>query len=521
MYFRRTENTPKILTDNPPVLLKRVRARLGKIQLSPQENTGFTPFIPNGINEIMVCEIDWGFLRIGMTNSSKNSRMRLLIVDDDKNLRRVLVTEFAAQGLEVHEAHAGIQAMDLLEKGSYDVMLLDLNMPGINGMDVLKKMKLLDLPTEVIILTAHGTISTAIEAMKLGAYDFLTNPFELEELKAVVQKAGEKTDLHRENIQLKTQIKRQSESEKIVTQSPLMLEILDHAKKIALSNFSVLISGESGSGKELVAKTIHNARRGNGGPFIPINCGAIPENMLESELFGHEKGAFTGAIEKKPGLLEIAHSGSLFLDEISELTLRLQGKLLRVIETGRFFRVGGTKEVMVDVRFISATNKDLKQEVEKSNFRPDLYYRISTLTLHIPPLRDKKEDIPLLIENIVNKTPAFKNKKISPEALGVLSRYSWPGNVRELQNVIHRTLLLCKKDVIEPDDLPPDLVEVRQNDSQRLADVERNHILDVLKKVGGQRRKAAEILAVDPKTLYRKLLSYGLDERSNSDDMKD
>jgi transcriptional regulator with PAS, ATPase and Fis domain len=287
-----------------------------------------------------------------------------------------------------------------------------------------------------------------------------------------------------------------------------MLEILVHVKTVAVSDFPVLIYGASGVGKELVARAIHDASRRAEGPFIPINCGAIPENMLESELFGHEKGSFTGAYARKLGLMEIAHRGTLFLDEISEMNLSLQGKLLRVIETGTFFRVGGTKEIVVDVKILSATNKDIKSELEKGGFRSDLYYRISTLTLNIPPLRERKEDIPLLVERTIQTNPDFKNKKFSKEALKVLFEYPWPGNVRELQNVVHRTLLLSKNDVIEPRDLPTDLIARPGISGRRLEDVEREHILKVLKEVDGQKGKAAEILGVDSKTLYRKLLSY-------------
>jgi transcriptional regulator with PAS, ATPase and Fis domain len=274
----------------------------------------------------------------------------------------------------------------------------------------------------------------------------------------------------------------------------------------------VLVDGESGVGKELIAKAIHGASKRADGPFIPINCGAIPENMLESELFGYEKGAFTGAYAKKLGLLEIANHGNLFLDEICELTLRLQGKLLRVIETGKFFRLGGVRETDVDVKFVSATNKDIKSELEKSQFRADLYYRISTLTLSIPPLRERREDIPLLVNHQIKNNPAFKYKRFSEGALKVLSEYPWPGNVRELQNVVHRTLLLSRNDVIEPYDLPADLMADLKGSGKRLDDVEKGHILKVLKEVGGQKGKAAEILGLDPKTLYRKLMSYGVSE---------
>lgn len=450
----------------------------------------------------------------------KKSPIRILIADDDKNLRRILVSELSESNFEISETDSGIKAMDLLEKDEYDVLLLDLNMPGFSGIDVLKKMKTLEITTEAIILTGHATVSTAVEAMKLGAYDYLTKPFKIEELKAVLEKAFEKKKLRSENLLLKTQIKRQTEAQKIITKNPLMFEILEDVKKVAMSDFATLICGESGVGKELIAKAVHDSSERAEGPFIPINSGAIPENMLESELFGHEKGSFTGAYEKKLGLLEIANNGTLFLDEIAELTPQLQGKLLRVIETGSFFRVGGIKQIKVNVKFVSATNKDLKSEIEKGRFRADLYYRISTLTLHIPPLRERKEDVSLLVEYFVKNNPTFRNKKFSKKALDALSEYSWPGNVRELQNVVHRVLLLSKSDMIEYSDLPADLITGHRTSVgalnltplHRLEDVEREHILRVIKEAGGQRGKAAEILGIDQKTLYRKLLSYGVKE---------
>ena len=438
------------------------------------------------------------------------TNLKILIADDDKNLAHVLASELSEEGFQVDKVATGTKAMDLLEKDEYDVLLLDLTMPGIGGIDVLRRIKTLELTTEVVILTGNATVPTAVEAMKLGAYDYLTKPFKMAELKVVIQRAYEKKELLTENLFLRAQVKRQSQTQGIITQNRSMLEILEDVNKVAASDFPALICGESGVGKELVAKAIHDRSKRADGPFIPINCGAIPETMLESEMFGHEKGAFTGAHARKLGLLEMANHGTLFLDEISELSLSLQGKLLRVIETRTFFRVGGTKEVGVDVKFVSATNKDIKSEMEKGNFRSDLYYRISTLTLAIPPLRARKEDIPLLVDHTVQSTPGFKNKKFAREALEIFLEYPWPGNVRELQNVVHRTLLLSKNDVIEPRELPPDLSPNPKGSGRRLEDVEREHILQVLKEAGGQKAKAAEILGIDPKTLYRKLLSYGV-----------
>ena len=438
--------------------------------------------------------------------------MKILVADDDKNLRKVLRSELSEEGFDVNEAECGDRAKELLEKEEYDVLILDLTMPGVGGMEVLKKVKDLELSTEVIILTGNATVPTAVEAMKLGAYDYLTKPFKMEELKAVIGKAYEKKELLSENLVLRAQVKRQSENQEVITKNPAMIELLETLRKLAESEFPVLVYGESGVGKELMAKAIHGASKRADGPFIPINCGAIPENMLESELFGYERGAFTGAHAKKLGLLEIATHGTLFLDEICELTLPLQGKLLRVIETGRFYRLGGVREADVDVKFVSATNKDIKSELEKGYFRADLYYRISTLTLSIPPLRERREDIPLLVNHQIKKNPAFKHKRFSDGALKILSEYPWPGNVRELQNVVHRTLLLSRNDVIEPYDLSADLMAALKGSGKRLDDVEKEHILKVLKEVGGQKGKAAEILGMDPKTLYRKLLSYGVNE---------
>jgi len=438
--------------------------------------------------------------------------MKILIADDDRNLRLVLKNELTDAGFDVSEAENGKKTIDMLKKDTYDVLILDLNMPKLNGIDVLKKTKKLEIPIETIILTAHATISTAVEAMKLGAYDFITKPFKIDQLIAISEKAFEKKNLVHENLLLKSHIKRQSAAQGIITKNPRMLELFETIEKVSTSDLPILISGESGVGKELIAQTIHNTSDRSEGPFIPINCGAIPETMLESELFGHEKGAFTSAHAQKLGLLEIANRGTLFLDEIAELTAQLQGKLLRVIETGTFFRVGGIREITVDVRFVSATNKDIKKEVEAGTFRSDLYYRISALTFHIPPLRERREDIPLLVEHIISKNINFKNKNISKKSLKVLSEYKWPGNVRELQNVMHRALLLAKGDVIEPSDLPFDMISTYDTSSARLEDVEREHIIRVLKEAGGQKGKAAEILGLNPKTLYRKLAVYGIKE---------
>ncbi len=418
-------------------------------------------------------------------------------------------TNFAPLVSHVVEVQNGSKALELLEKEEFDVLLLDMNMPGLDGIDVLKSIKSQEIPTEVIILTAHATVMTAVEAMKLGAYDYLMKPFKIIELAPVIEKAYEKKKLRNENLLLKTQVKRQWETRTLIAESPAMREVLETAAKVAGSAYPVLITGESGTGKELVARTIHAASSRSDEPYVVINCGALPENMIESELFGYEKGAFTGAHARKPGLLEIAHQGTLFLDEIGDMPQPLQVKLLRVIETGCFYRLGGTREMKVDMRVLSATNKNLKAEIEKGTFRQDLYYRISALNIFLPPLRDRQEDIVPLIRHFQSNDPVFRQKTFTDEALNVLSAYAWPGNVRELQHVVHRVLLLARGNVIGPADLPPDLTMKAGPDSARLDDRERQHILTVLKKSGGDKIKAAEILGIHPKTLARKLSGYG------------
>jgi DNA-binding NtrC family response regulator len=438
--------------------------------------------------------------------------MRILIADDEKNIRELLRDELATMASRVAVAENGRLALELLEKNEYDVLLLDLSMPGMDGIDVLKKLNTLDIPTEVIVLTAHATIQTAVEAMKLGAYDYLLKPFKIAELLPVIEKAYEKKKLRTENLLLKTQVKKQSEIPFLIAESPIMRDVIERSKKVAQSDFPVLITGESGTGKELIARIIHNASSRADRSYVVINCGALPETMIESELFGYEKGAFTGAQAKKPGLLEIAHEGTLFLDEIGDMPLSLQVKLLRVIETGNFYRLGGTREQQVSVRIISATNKDLKSGIEKGTFREDLYYRISALTVHLPPLRERKEDIVPLIEHCRRSNPAFKQKQFGSDALKILSGHAWPGNVRELQNVVHHVLLLSKNDLIEPADLPGDMGGRPGVGSIRLDDLEREHILRILKQSGGDRNKAAEALGVHPRTLARKLAEYGIEK---------
>lgn len=438
--------------------------------------------------------------------------IRVLIADDEKNIRELLRDSLETAVVAVTAVESGTHALQELVQQEYDILLLDLQMPGMDGISVLKEMKTGDISTEVIILTANATVETAVEAMKLGAYDYLMKPFRMGELLPVIEKAFEKKNLRTENVLLKAQVRKQSQVD-LVIESPAMKSVIERAQKVATADLPVLISGESGTGKELIARFIHNASPRAEGSYVAINCGALPENMIESELFGHEKGAFTGAQSRKPGLLEIAHQGTLFLDEIGDMPLPLQAKLLRAIEAGTFYRLGGTREQKVNIRFLSATNKELKEEIRKGSFREDLFFRISALTVHIPPLRERPEDIVPLIEHIRSHSPGFKRKRFSNASLKVMNAYTWPGNVRELQNVVHHQLLLSEDDIIEPDDLPQELTERQApiGSSTRLDDLEREHILRMLEQTGGNRSKAAEALGIHPRTLSRKLTEYGVE----------
>ena len=438
--------------------------------------------------------------------------IRILIADDEKNIRELLRDSLGAMTAVATAVESGNLALEALEKNEYDVLLLDLQMPGLDGITTLQKLKALDLATEVIILTANATVQTAVEAMKLGAYDYLMKPFKIVEILPVIEKAYEKKMLRSENVLLKAQVRKQSEVADLVAESPAMRSSVERARKVAAADLPVLITGESGTGKELIARFIHNASPRAERSFVAINCGAIPENMIESELFGYEKGAFTGAQGRKLGLLEMAHQGTLFLDEIGDMPVPLQVKLLRAIETGAFYRLGGTREQRVDVRILSATNKQLKDEIRKGTFREDLFYRISSLTVHLPPLRERREDIAPLVELCRKRNPAFRHKRFSDGALKVLEGYAWPGNVRELQNVVHHQLLLAEKDVIVPADLPQERagLNTAPGRSTRLDDLERSHVLAMLEKAGGDRNRAAEALGIHPRTLARKLEEYGI-----------
>jgi DNA-binding NtrC family response regulator len=455
---------------------------------------------------------------------TKNGKaIKLLIAEDEKNFSLILQKELSRRNFDVSVASDGRRAVEFAQRVDYDVIVMDMTMPNMDGIQALKVLKQAEPSPEVIMLTGNATVETAIEAMKAGAYDYLTKPCKIEELDVLIRKAHERRDLRRENLYMQTRLNRKDSTLSLVTNNRKMKELLAFVERVAATESSALIMGESGVGKELVAQSFHRLSRRHTEAFIDINCGAIQETLLESEMFGYEKGAFTSADTSKPGLFELADGGTLFLDEIGELSPRLQVKLLRVLETHSFFRVGGVKQVKVDIRLVAATNKRLQQEVEENRFRQDLLYRINTVTVEIPPLRERRDDIPLLVDHFVQKAASKSPATVSAEAMELLCEYRWPGNVRELKNVVERALVLATNGQITVDCLPIEIYNKKKltaptpsserpaaPGTAKLADLEREQILATLDKVNWHRGKAASLLGITPKTLYRKLRSYNL-----------
>jgi DNA-binding NtrC family response regulator len=461
---------------------------------------------------------------------------KLLVVDDEKNLRLVVQKELSRQDHTVETASDGEEAWEMIEQQDYDVILCDINMPRLDGMGLLRRLcEQNQNRPEVIMLTGQATVETAIEAMKLGAYDYLTKPYRIAELSVLVEQAAEKQSLKIDNQRLRAQIARTSgKMPEIVAQSPQMKEVLRLVQRVAPSDASVLITGESGTGKELIAQAIHRLSRRHDRPFIDLNCAALQDTLLESELFGHEAGAFSGARTRKLGLFEIADGGTLFLDEIMEMPAALQSKLLRAIETKSFFRVGGVKKVEVDVRLVAATNRDKDQAIADGTFRADLMYRINSFEINIPPLRTRREDIKPLSQHLLEKIGGAAAPKIAPNAMDAIGQFDWSGNVRQLRNCLERAVLLCDSDLITVKELPPEVVyrlekpNVSVNYSPspvsgvnhfhnvaptNLRDVERQQIIGALEKTGWHRGKTAELLGISPSTLYRRLREYNLEVR--------
>ena len=453
---------------------------------------------------------------------------RVLVVDDEKAAREGLAELVTSWGHATESAADGREALEKVSAFKPSIVVTDLTMPGMDGMAVLEALQAAHPEIAVIVLTAHGTIDRAVEAIRKGAYDFLTKPVDVVRLQILLQKLAEHLGLESRVADLESEISRLRSFEGLVGSSAPMKEVFRQIEVVAPATASVLISGPSGTGKELVARAIHTRSRRAKGPFIAINCSAIPATLLESEFFGHERGAFTGAIARKPGCFELANGGTLFLDEIAEMPVELQSKLLRVLEDGRFRRLGGKEEIEVDVRVVAASNRDFKKEVAEKRFREDLFYRLNVFAMHLPPLKDRGEDLAALAAHFVGEF-ATKNRKpvrgISPEAMRAIAAHSWPGNVRELRNVIERAVLLSRKPEIAVEDLPESILadpsaahrgpEIVLHVGCTIEEAEKEIIRKTLEACGDNKTKAAKILDISLKTLHNKLNEYGLRERKS------
>ena len=444
-----------------------------------------------------------------------HKKITILVVDDELSIRESLRGWLEQDGYQVETAVDGPTALAMIQENHFDIMLLDVKMPKMNGITVLMKLKERDPETAVVLMTAHGAIQDAVEALKLGAYDYLLKPFELEELSLTIEKLVQMQTLAMENLILKDRVATFTRFENLVGQSPPMLKLFETIVEVAKSDATVLITGESGTGKELVAQAIHSQSSRCYGPFIAVNCGAFTEHLLESELFGQEPGAFTDAKYARKGRLEMANNGTLFLDEVGDISMKMQIDLLRVLQTQRFTRVGGTTLVPSDFRVIAATRQDLQQSIQEKTFRQDLFYRLNVMHLQVPPLRERPEDIPLLAEHFLRRFATETGKKIDsihPEALAAMQRYAWPGNVRELENAIERGVVVGQAREIKLGDLPPLSAPpgMEEDGNRSLAKMERHYIAQVLAAESGNISNAAKVLRINRTTLYNKIKKYGL-----------
>jgi DNA-binding NtrC family response regulator len=445
----------------------------------------------------------------------------ILVIDDEEHMRWVLKQALKQENYEVLTAGSGEAGLE--EANPYDLVILDLKLPGMSGLEVLPVLKLNKPAVPVIVITAHGSIDTAISAMKLGADDYITKPFEMDELLLAVKKSLEVRDLVQEVTFLRQELKRKSGVEQIIGQSQQMEAVRSLVCRIAPTDAGVLISGESGTGKEVVARAIHSCSTRASEAFVAVNCGAIPENLLESELFGYEKGAYTGATARKPGKCEMAHKGTLFLDEIGEMPLSMQVKLLRFLQEHSFERIGGTHTLEVDVRIIAATNRDLASSIKEGNFREDLYYRLNVLNIDLPPLRQRKQDIPVLAEHFLAKFRGNKNiTRFTASTLKVFQNYSWPGNIRELENVVQRAVILARGTEIEPADLPHNIAGLSEQprldnfmlvlppEGISLEELEKDLILQALEQNEQNQTKAAKLLGITRSALIYRMQKHNI-----------
>ncbi len=440
---------------------------------------------------------------------------KILIVDDELSVRSSLEEWFLEDGFKVVIAESGEDALSKMHAGPFDIVLLDIKMPGMDGIALQKKIKEIDPQAIVVIMTAYASVDTAVEALKLGAFDYVTKPFDPDDLSHLISNALKQKDLTEENVQLKEKISELSGVDEMVGESDEIKRVFEMVLTVADTDSTVLIRGESGTGKELIARAIHSHSKRRYFPIVAVNCGAIPESLLESELFGHEKGAFTGAQYRRKGKIELADGGTLFLDEIGDISPKMQIDLLRVLESKSITRLGGTEDIHVNFRLICATNKNLEKLAEEEKFREDLYYRINVFTIFLPPLRERRTDIIPLAHHFITKysrSMGKPEKQISPDAEKLLVSYPWPGNVRELENAIERAMVIGKKSEIWLEDLPLHLnsQEKSVSDSLNLVEIEKAHIIKVLKETGGNVTRAAILLGIDRVTLYNKIKKYDI-----------
>jgi DNA-binding NtrC family response regulator len=438
-------------------------------------------------------------------------KTKILVVDDESIVRESLHDWLDSVGYNVLIAESGEEALPIIKQKKIKIMLTDLFMPGMDGIELMKKAREIDPSISSVIITAHGTIQTAITAIKEGAYDYIEKPFCPEKVELLIKNLVDHQNLIDENISLRKKIEDRFHFEGIIAKSPKMLNIFELIKTVAPTTATVLIIGETGTGKEIIARAIHHQSKRKNKPFIATSCAALPESLLESELFGHEKGSFTGAMERKKGKFEAADKGTLFLDEIGEINANTQIHLLRALEEKKITRVGGNEEIDVDVRFISATNRNLRSMVKQGPFREDLYYRLNVVTIELPLLKDRREDILPLADHFLKKYTEENNKKIknfSSEVIEFMLNYSWPGNVRELENMIERGVILAKKDAITLAELPQDIIHPTPIEGKTIEGVTKNHIMSVLEETKGNISKTAEILGIRRTTLYNKLKKY-------------
>ncbi len=443
-----------------------------------------------------------------------SKRTTILVVDDESIVRESLRDWLSSIGYEVEVAASGAEALQLIKEKKIKIMLTDLLMPGMDGIELMKEARKIEPTMSAVIITAHGTIQTAITAIREGAHDYIEKPFCLEKVEHLVENLVERQALIEENISLRQKIEDRFQFEGIIGKSPKMLKIFELIKTVAPTTATVLINGDTGTGKEIVARAIHHQSQRRNNSFIATSCAALPESLLESELFGHEKGSFTGAVERKKGKFEAADKGTLFLDEIGEINANTQVHLLRALEEKTITRVGGNEEINVDVRVIAATNKNLKTMVSQGQFREDLYYRLNVVTIDLPPLKDRNEDILPLAEHFLKKYAKDNKKSIkgfSPEVVEFMLNYSWPGNVRELENMVERGVILSKDENITLAELPHDIIHPSSTDGKTIEDMEKKHIINVLEQTKGNITRAAKILGIQRMTLYNKLKKYNYD----------